>query len=111
LDVKLRVARKPVTVRFSEATVHTAGEQAGSIDLVVQVWPATAQTAVVDRLRLKVPGHAALLAPHAIDPRPDGLHLAFGAPWCAGARLIPFQVELRARSSGVRLAKVDCRRA
>lgn len=100
---------RQIHVTVSDAVTYASGDFAGNIDLSVAIEPLSLRAAVIDNLRLRLPGSAALLDVLGSEDETAGVALTYYTPSLIGAVGPPRRIEVVWAADGALLGSVACR--
>ncbi|MBK8538932.1 MAG: hypothetical protein IPL60_02840 [Ardenticatenia bacterium] len=93
----------------SAAVTYAAGDFAGNIDLSVAIEPLGGRSAVIDNLRLRLPGSTVLLDVLGSEDVDAGVALTYYTSALIGAARPPDRIEVVWAADGSLLGSVSCR--
>lgn len=109
MQAHVPVNGQPTRLSVGDAVTYAAGDFAGNIDLSVAIEPLGSRAAVVDNLRLRLPGSPALLDVLGSEAQRAGVALTFYTPTLIGATRPPDRIEVVWAADGALLGSVACR--
>lgn len=109
MQAQVPVNGQQIHLKVGDAVTYTAGDFAGNIDLSVAIEPLSGRSAVIDNLRLRVPGSTALLDVLGSEDEAAGVALTYYTPSLIRAEHPPDRIEVVWAANGVLLGSVACR--
>ncbi|MFI0608967.1 MAG: hypothetical protein ACH37Z_13915 [Anaerolineae bacterium] len=100
---------QPCYLAIVDGLTFAAGDFAGNIDLSVTIEPLSGRSAVIDNLRLRLPGSTALLDVLGSEDEAAGVALTYYTPSLIGAAHPPDRIEVVWAANGELLGSVACR--